>query len=889
MRAVFLESNTSGTGALLCRRARARGHEPLLLARRPELYPFVQTDQIEVLQVDTSDEPGLRALLEPRRAEISALTTSSEYFVASAGRLARILGLPAPPVEAVEICRNKGQLARFLAAADVRVPASRVVRSELEVERAVDELGLPVVVKPVSGSGSVSVRRADTLEQARSLVAALLAVRVNERGMPVPDEVLLQELVAGREYSVEAVGTHIVGVTSKHLGGPDGSFVEAGHDYPARGPLSEIEAVQSLCRRALQALQFTAGATHTEIKVGRDGPAVIEVNPRLAGGFIPELVRLATGVDLLEATLSVALGQPAELQPQRQGHASIRFLMPEREGVLDELAGLPEARRMPLVSEVSAYRQPGSALSWRGDFRDRVGHVIAVGDDPELTARAAERARSAVVVRLRGSDTGRIRGAIPEEARAILFGASVDAQLPALRLQLEVDRAHLVMLAEQGVLPADKLRRLLVELDRLERADFADLRGKAAPRGMYLLYEQHLIERTGPDSGGMLQLGRSRNDLQATVTLLKLRRSAAAALREHLALVEQLLLEAREHQRLLMPAYTHGQPATPITLGHYLAGVAEALSRDADGLHSALGACERCPLGAGAVGGTTVAIRPERTAELLGFAGPLLNSVDGVASRDAVLRVLAAAAITGTTTSRLAADLMAWLGDGALLELPDHLVGSSSMMPQKRNPYLLEHVQGRAARPLGAFVAAATAMHAKPFTNHIAVGTEGVAEVEQALADHRGALVLLRLVVGGMLPRAERMAERAEQGFVQATEIATALAADEALGFRGAHALVGRAVTRALSEGVSLEQTVASELAAAGRPPLQGDFGLPSIAGRCEHAGGPGERALEAELGRLEQGLDERRARLVQLEERWDAAREALAASERRLREGRGA
>ncbi|MGH8999449.1 MAG: lyase family protein, partial [Acidimicrobiia bacterium] len=293
-----------------------------------------------------------------------------------------------------------------------------------------------------------------------------------------------------------------------------------------------------------------------------------------------------------------------------------------------------------------------------------------------------------------GDDTGRIAQPLTHAARRIVFG------LPAvdeLVLLTDVDRAHLVMLTEQQLIDRQESSAVLSEITRLRAGGFAPLRGREARRGLYLLYEDHLAGRLGPRIAGRLRTGRSRNDLNATLFLLRLRPAYQRLMASVLRLQAVLLRGAGRHRGLVMPAYTHYQAAFPTTLGHYLAGVSAAFDRDVEGLAGLASRLGRCPLGAGAGGGTTVAVDVLRVADLLGFSSAVEHSTDAVASREPALRLLAGAAVAGVTMSRLAHDLLLWTtGEFGFLHLPDSLIGSSSVLPQKRNPFLLEHVKGRA-------------------------------------------------------------------------------------------------------------------------------------------------------------------------------------------------
>lgn len=471
-------------------------------------------------------------------------------------------------------------------------------------------------------------------------------------------------------------------------------------------------------------------------------------------------------------------------------------------------------------------------------------------------------------------DTGRIRRPLDRRARQVVFGDHVEEAIrDELPFYVQVDRAHLVMLLERGILPRAAGRRLLAVMDDLEARGYAPLRGRSAPRGLYLLYESFLVEALGEETGGAVHLARSRNDINATVLRLRLRGAYRALAREVLRLQAVLVHRAGRHARLTMPVYTHWQPALPVTYGHYLAGVASALERDLRGIEDAAAELDRCPLGAGAAGGTTIPIDTERTAALLGFSRGVRHSLDAVASRDLALRLLAAMSVLGVTLSRLATDLQLWsTAELDLVRFPDELVGSSSMMPQKRNAFLLEHVKGRGGAPLGAFTAAATAMHATPFSNSVAVGTEGVKPLWSALSEVTEATLLARLAVAGAQPQPERMRRRAEEGFTAATELANRLVAATGVSFRSAHHQVGGLVTRAAEEGKPLAEAAAALVDPAWLDPA-------AVAAAAAYGGGPGEASLGRVLAELRAEWSAAARRLEARSGRWAAGSRDLAAA----------
>ena len=386
----LVESNTTGTGRTFAAVARARGLRPVVFSARPERYPWVAEDAVDVVRTNTSDSASVAAAAG--RAAVAGLVTSSEYFVAVAARAAARLGLPGAEPAAVERCRDKRRQRLALQDAGVAVPAFAAAGSRAEAVEAATSIGFPVVVKPVDGTGSRGVRLCANPVEVAEHTAGLLAQRHNERGQPTFPVVLVEEYVIGPEVSVETFGTEDVGITAKHLGRLP-SFVESGHDFPAETAATGAQLLTAAARAAVKALGLDFGPVHTEIRIGAHGPVVIEVNPRLAGGRIPTLVRLAAGIDLVRATVDAAVGERCSLPEAGPGHASIRFLVPPQAGRVRRTGGVAAAALVPGVVDVAIAARPGQRVGGTGSFLDRVGHVIAAGPTASAVRTAAETAR----------------------------------------------------------------------------------------------------------------------------------------------------------------------------------------------------------------------------------------------------------------------------------------------------------------------------------------------------------------------------------------------------------------------------------------------------------------------------------------------------------------
>jgi argininosuccinate lyase len=274
---------------------------------------------------------------------------------------------------------------------------------------------------------------------------------------------------------------------------------------------------------------------------------------------------------------------------------------------------------------------------------------------------------------------------------------------------------------------------------------------------------------------GRLHTGRSRNDQVATDLALYLRDAGAAAQRGLLGLRRVLAARAREHVGTVLPGYTHLQRAQPVRLAHHWLAFVEMLGRDGARFRDLGGRLRRCPLGAGALAGTTLPLDPEETARALGFEGPARNSMDAVASRDAALEFLAATAIAMVHLSRLAEELVLWsTAEFGFIELADAYATGSSLMPQKKNPDVPELVRGKSGRAIGNLVALLTVLKGLPLTYNRDL-QEDKEPVFDSAATLRDSLEVMAGAVATLRVDVARMREAASDPMLLATDLAEAL------------------------------------------------------------------------------------------------------------------
>lgn len=369
---------------------------------------------------------------------------------------------------------------------------------------------------------------------------------------------------------------------------------------------------------------------------------------------------------------------------------------------------------------------------------------------------------------------------------------------------MAINRAHVVMLAERRILETSDAATILRGLAEVEQELTPETLREDLD--LYFNVERALAERIG-SAAGRMHTARSRNDLQAGYQRLAVRDALRSLAEDILALRSTLLHLAEQHTHTIMPGYTHGQPAQPITFGHYLLAVHDAFARDWQRIVLAWQRTNRSPLGAGALATTGFPIDRQCVAELLGFDGLIENSLDAVASRDYLLEALAACVGAASTASRISADLITWSAwEYRYVEVADGYASGSSIMPQKKNPLALEHTRAKLAHVLAAYTSVATLTKGLPFTHSRDTGSEAFQLAFEGFAQVGLTARVLKAVLDSLVVHRERMAAAAEQGYATATELADTLVRRCGLPFRTAHDIVGALVARSIQEDRSVRE-----------------------------------------------------------------------------------
>ncbi|MEO6700631.1 MAG: ATP-grasp domain-containing protein [Jatrophihabitantaceae bacterium] len=405
----FVESNITGHGVRALRTAKELGYRVAFLTSSPNLYrppggpdPLEPVDELVI--ADTYHPGHLNAALSLLPRPVDGIVAFDDYHLTPASAVARLRGLPAPSEAGLRTCRQK-DLTRAALADAAAVPHQVVDADDEDVPKR-SPVGYPCVVKPVDDSGSVAVRRCDDDVEFQAALAAVLERTVNVRGYRLTRRAIVERYLDGAEYSVEALsdgsGWQILGVTTKVLGRQPYA-VELAHAFPAPLPEELTARLQSVAAGWLDAVGLDWGAAHIELRLTEAGPLPIEINPRLGGGRIMDLIRLSTGCDPVEQFLRLSVGEslPAPHPALRNCQAAaIRFLTADQHGNLESVQGVAAARGREGVQEVCMVADLPRRVRPATSGYDYLGHVIAVGASPVIAQARADAAADSIAMKV---------------------------------------------------------------------------------------------------------------------------------------------------------------------------------------------------------------------------------------------------------------------------------------------------------------------------------------------------------------------------------------------------------------------------------------------------------------------------------------------------------
>ena len=393
------------------------------------------------------------------------------------------------------------------------------------------------------------------------------------------------------------------------------------------------------------------------------------------------------------------------------------------------------------------------------------------------------------------------------------FNASITFDQKFYKQDIEGSIAHVTMLAKQGILTEqerDDIVRTLKEIR--DEVESGKLEITSEYEDIHSFVEANLIDRLG-DTGKKLHTGRSRNDQVALDMRLYTRDELLHTDDLLKELLETILKIMEANTETIMPGFTHLQKAQPITLAHHMGAYFEMLKRDRLRLHDIYERMNYCPLGSGALAGTTYPLDREYTAELLGFYGPTLNSMDGVSDRDYLIEFLSACATIMMHLSRFSEEIIIWnSNEYQFVEIDDAYSTGSSIMPQKKNPDIAELVRGKTGRVYGALMSLLTTMKGIPLAYNKDMQEDKELSFD-AMDTVKGCIALFTGMLATMKFNKGKMRLSANNGFTNATDAADYLV-KHGVPFRDAHGIIGKIVLYCIERGIAIDDMSLDELKA---------------------------------------------------------------------------
>lgn len=439
------------------------------------------------------------------------------------------------------------------------------------------------------------------------------------------------------------------------------------------------------------------------------------------------------------------------------------------------------------------------------------------------------------------------------------FNASIGFDQKFYRQDIRGSIAHVTMLAKQGVLTEDERDQIIAGLEGiLADVESGRLEISSEYEDIHSFVEANLIDRIG-DAGKKLHTGRSRNDQVALDMKLYVRDEVLEldALVKNLLMAVEKIME--ENLCTYMPGFTHLQKAQPITLAHHMGAYFEMFKRDRGRLHDIYERMNYCPLGSGALAGTTYPLDREYSAGLLDFYGPTSNSMDSVADRDYVIELLSAMSTIMMHLSRFSEEIIIWnTNEYRFVEIDDAYSTGSSIMPQKKNPDIAELVRGKTGRVYGALMSLLTTMKGLPLAYNKDMQEDKELTFD-AIDTVKGCLALFTGMIATMKFRKDVMEQSAKNGFTNATDAADYLVG-KGVPFRDAHGIVGRLVLFCIDRGISLDEMTIQEyqeISPEFGPDIYEAISMKNCVEKRNTAGAPGPEAMKAVIARNQKYLQE--------------------------------
>lgn len=397
------------------------------------------------------------------------------------------------------------------------------------------------------------------------------------------------------------------------------------------------------------------------------------------------------------------------------------------------------------------------------------------------------------------------------DALAYAFNASISYDKKLYKQDIAGSKAHAAMLGKQGILTEEETKQILAALDGiLEDVSSGKLEITEEHEDIHSFVEAVLIQRLG-DAGKKLHTGRSRNDQVALDMRLYIREEAVELDRLLRKLLETLLKIMETHTKTILPGFTHLQKAQPITLSHHMGAYFEMFKRDRQRVFDLYERMNYCPLGSGALAGTTFPLDREYTAKALGFYGSTLNSMDGVSDRDYLIELLSALSMVMMHLSRFSEEIIIWnTNEYQFVEIDDAYSTGSSIMPQKKNPDIAELTRGKTGRVYGALISLLTTMKSLPLAYNKDMQEDKELTFD-AVDTAKGCLALFEGMLSSMKFLEENMKKSASRGFTNATDAADYLV-NHGVPFRDAHGIIGRIVLYCVEKGIAVEDMSLEEL-----------------------------------------------------------------------------